>query len=54
MVCPRCGIDVSEQQKFCHDCGAQIPLPEPAGDPTEPVDTLQPPTEPIEVVQPPT
>ena len=54
MVCPRCGIDVSEQQKFCHDCGAQIALPEPAGEPTEPIDVVQPPTEPIDVVQPPT
>jgi hypothetical protein len=50
MVCPRCGIDVSEQQKFCHDCGAQIVLPDPA----EPVETPQPPTEPIDVIQPPT
>ena len=60
MVCPRCGIDVSEQQKFCHDCGAQIVLPDPAEPvetlqpPTETVETLQPPTEPIEVIQPPT
>jgi hypothetical protein len=54
MVCPRCGIDVSEQQKFCHDCGAQIALPEPADEPTEAVDALQPPTEPVEVIQPPT
>jgi hypothetical protein len=54
MVCPRCGIDVSEQQKFCHDCGAQITLPEPADEPTEPIEVVQPPTEPIEVVQPPT
>ena len=54
MVCPRCGIDVSEQQKFCHDCGAQIAVPVPADDPTEPVETLQPPTEPIDVIQPPT
>ncbi len=31
MVCPRCGIEVSEHQKFCHDCGAPIttPLPDP-------------------------
>jgi hypothetical protein len=61
MVCPRCGIDVSEQQKFCHDCGAQITLPEPADEPieaiqpvTEPVEVIQPVTEPVEVVQPPT
>jgi hypothetical protein len=59
MVCPRCGIDVSEQQKFCHDCGAQITLPEPAGEPieaiqpvTEPVEVIQPVTEPIEAIQP--
>jgi hypothetical protein len=24
MRCPRCGIEVSEHQKFCHDCGAPI------------------------------
>jgi hypothetical protein len=57
MVCPRCGIDVSEQQKFCHDCGAQIAQPEPTEDrtdPTEPVDVRQPPTEPVDVLQPPT
>jgi hypothetical protein len=57
MVCPRCGIDVSEQQKFCHDCGAQITLPEPGETiqpPTEPVEMVQPPTEPVDVIQPPT
>jgi hypothetical protein len=52
MVCPRCGIDVSEQQKFCHDCGAQIALS--ADDATEPIEVVEPVTEPIEVVQPPT
>jgi hypothetical protein len=54
MVCPRCGIDVSEQQKFCHDCGAPIVLPEPSDDPTEPVETVELPTEPFETIQPPT
>jgi hypothetical protein len=54
MVCPRCGIDVSEQQKFCHDCGAPIVLPEPSDDPTEPVETVELPTEPVETIQPPT
>jgi len=64
MVCPRCGIDVSEHQKFCHDCGAQIALPDPVGEPadasdwigpvTEEIDTVQAPTEEIEPVQPPT
>jgi hypothetical protein len=54
MVCPRCGIDVSEQQKFCHDCGAPIVLPEPTDDPTEPVETVEIPTEPLETIQPPT
>jgi len=36
MVCPRCGIEVSEHQKFCHDCGAPIerPQPEVSTDPT--------------------
>ena len=24
MVCPRCGIEVSEHQKFCHGCGTPI------------------------------
>lgn len=52
MVCPRCGIDVSEQQKFCHDCGAQIAVPGPPDVPTESTDALQPPTEPLEVTQP--
>ncbi len=52
MVCPRCGIDVSEQQKFCHDCGAQIPLPEPTQPNTEPIEPIQPDTEPIELIQP--
>jgi hypothetical protein len=62
MVCPRCGIGVSEQQKFCHDCGAQLTLPEPAQPPTiepaqppiEPIEAIEPPTEPIEAIEPPT
>jgi hypothetical protein len=53
MVCPRCGIGVSEHQKFCHDCGAAIAWPQPAvsADPvtsssddavTEPIATTEP------------
>jgi hypothetical protein len=54
MVCPRCGIDVSEQQKFCHECGAALtPLPTASDQPdAEPIDVVQPDTEPIEAVQP--
>jgi hypothetical protein len=47
MECPRCGINVSEQQKFCHDCGAAIAQPD-----TEPIDIAQPDTEPIDIAQP--
>jgi hypothetical protein len=36
MVCPDCGVEVRENQKFCHECSASL-----AGvtEPTEPVDT---------------
>ena len=54
MECPRCGIDVSEQQKFCHECGAQWapPPPDAARPDNEPADAVQPDTEPTEITQP--
>jgi hypothetical protein len=40
MVCPGCGIDVAENQKFCHECGAEIPTTAIDADlPTQPVPT---------------
>ena len=60
MQCPRCGIEVSEHQKFCHECGTDlstvitddldtqpIALTEPIAD-TEPLAD----TEPVEVTEP--
>ena len=38
MVCPGCGIDVAENQKFCHECGAAIPTTAIDADlPTQPI-----------------
>ena len=57
MRCPRCGIEVSEHQKFCHECGADLSVEAPAAravaatEPlavTEPVDV----TEPIDLAEP--
>ena len=45
MRCPRCGIEVSEQQKFCHDCGADLSVDAPA-------DRAAAVTEPIEATEP--
>lgn len=54
-MCPGCGIDVAESQRFCHECGVEldptttidadiptgpVPITEPpAPDPTSPVET---------------
>ncbi len=39
MVCPGCGVEVQENQKFCHDCGASL---KGVTEPTELVDTTSP------------
>ena len=59
MHCPRCEIDVSEHQKFCHGCGEALSPPDladtPAGvdiDTDGDVDTDGDPTEPLEPLQP--
>jgi MFS family permease len=40
MVCPGCGIDVAENQKFCHECGTAIPTTAIDADlPTLPIPT---------------
>ena len=40
MTCPSCGVEVTDLQKFCHECGGALPLPLPA-DP-EPLDPPDP------------
>lgn len=44
-MCPGCGIDVAENQKFCHECGAAL-------DPTTAIDPDLP-TGPVPVIAPP-
>jgi hypothetical protein len=39
MVCPGCGVEVQENQKFCNHCGASM---KGVTEPTEPVDTTSP------------
>ncbi len=35
-VCPKCGVEVAENEKFCNACGAEIaPAAQPAADPAE-------------------
>jgi hypothetical protein len=46
MVCPGCGIDVGESQKFCHECGVAL-------DPTTTIDADLP-TGPVPLTEPPT
>lgn len=49
MGCPRCGTEVSEHQKFCHECGTA--LSPPASDNTTTADdALDAPTEPVGAV----
>ncbi len=44
MVCPSCGIDIAENQKFCHECGAAIPTTAIDADlPTQPIPVDPPP-----------
>ena len=65
MGCPDCGVDVTEHQKFCHECGRPLvsdqPLPPPtaidADLPTQPVDATATstidadiPTEPVDAM----
>jgi hypothetical protein len=68
MRCPRCETDVSEHQKFCHECGAELSTPaaeveteveeldddadELRPPATEPIDATLEPTEPIDVNEP--
>jgi len=40
MACPDCGVELGENQKFCHECGAALLAPEQP--PTEPIDTVEP------------
>lgn len=47
MVCPRCGIDVAENQKFCHECGAALSASPPQQPDTEPIAIEQPLVEPL-------
>ena len=44
VVCPSCGSTLSVGARFCHACGAQVPVPAPAADPA-PVVTPTPETE---------
>jgi hypothetical protein len=46
MVCPGCGIDVAESQRFCHECGVAL-------DPTTTIDADLP-TGPVPITEPPT
>lgn len=39
MACPDCGVEVGENQKFCHECGRALPAAEPEQPPTQPLDT---------------
>ncbi|RLE25292.1 MAG: hypothetical protein DRJ50_03215, partial [Actinobacteria bacterium] len=39
MVCPDCGVDVPEKQKFCHECGASL---KGVTEPTEEFDSAAP------------
>jgi len=50
MVCPSCGSDVAENQKFCHECGAALA----AVQAPEPTDTWDQPTAPLLLTEPPT
>ena len=50
MVCPSCGSDVAENQKFCHECGVALG----AGEAPEPADTWDQPTAPLLLTEPPT
>ena len=57
MRCPRCGIEVSEHQKFCHECGADLSVDAPAAraaEVTEPIDLAEAAavTEPIDLAEP--
>ena len=50
MVCPSCGSDVAENQKFCHECGAALAAVEAP----EPTDSWDQPTAPLLLTAPPT
>jgi hypothetical protein len=50
MVCPSCGSDVAENQKFCHECGVALG----AGEAPEPAETWDQPTAPVLLTEPPT
>jgi hypothetical protein len=69
MRCPLCATEVSEHQKFCHECGAVLSTPPPDGAgnpveeddtastnpeaPTEPIDITGTVTEPVDITEPP-
>jgi hypothetical protein len=69
MRCPLCATEVSEHQKFCHECGAVLSTPPPDGAgnpveeddtasmnpeaPTEPIDITGTMTEPVDITEPP-
>jgi hypothetical protein len=48
MVCPSCGSDVAENQKFCHECGVALGL----GVAPEPAETWDQPTAPLPLSEP--
>ncbi len=43
-ICPSCGAEASESERFCANCGTRLPAAQPAVPPTVPLPPAAPPT----------